>query len=570
MKIPYGQSNFKTVISENYVYVDKTRFIRTLEDEGRFSILLRPRRFGKSLFLSMLSHYYDMNFADEFASLFGQLAIGKNPTASHNQHQVLFLEFSGISTDSRAGIYAAFTSKVNNALLTFLGRYGYAPAAHNDIVREPTPAGKLETLLRHAQGQKIYVFIDEYDHFANSLLAEDLSHFRNIMGKGGFVRAFYELIKTGTQQGVIDRLFITGVTPVMLDSLTSGFNVVDNLSTHACFNDAIGFTRKETEGLIKPLADGCGLQLDSLMANVTAWYNGYCFSESCTAAGMYNADMVLYFIKHFDQKTCAYPRRMLDENIASDYGKILALFSIGDRNENYQVLEELIEKNEIVAKQRRKFDFDKGFDRNDFVSLLYYMGFITFKGSLLGRESYQIPNYVIKVLYFEYFKVELERLNVLTISDAHIEDSIIALALHNDPAPLLDEIRAILQQFSNRDFIKLDEKHIKTLLLTLLFQSPVYAIKSEPEMNHKYPDILLLERSPYAVQYEHLLELKYCKKSERSKNPRIWQDKLAEGVRQVQGYLQLPEVKMHQKLSAWVLLTDGDEVIVEPVVKPQE
>lgn len=220
MKIPYGESNFKTVLTRGYVYVDKTAYIRKLEETGKYLFLLRPRRFGKSLFVSMLEHYYDVLRRDEFDALFGGLHIGQHPTASRNGYQVLVMDFSGISTDSRENIFDAFCSKINNTLLGFLERYGYPRDYHATISAEPLPANKMEVLLRICQGQKIYLLIDEYDHFANTLLADDLEYFQQIMGKGGFVRALFEVLKTGTRQGILDRLFITDVTPLMLDSLT--------------------------------------------------------------------------------------------------------------------------------------------------------------------------------------------------------------------------------------------------------------------------------------------------------------------------------------------------------------
>jgi len=564
MKIPYGQSNYRKVIRNGFYYVDKTAFVRTLEEQGDYHVLLRPRRFGKSLFLSMLWHYYDVNFKDEFEPLFGHLDIGKNPTDSHNSYQVLFIEFSGIPTDDRDSIYQAFTSKIQHALYDFFKRYQFDQSYIDMLEQASGAASKMELFLTQVSGNKIYLLIDEYDHFANALLADDLNHFRSIMGKGGFVRAFYEVLKTATQRGVLDRLFITGVTPVMLDSLTSGFNMVKNLSHHPAFNRSIGFTRQETDALIQPLATQNQLSTESLMQDVTRWYNGYRFSPSQTQT-LYNADMVLYFLDNFDYEKSNYPRRMLDENIASDYGKVLAMFSIGNRDQNYEVLEKLIEHNEVVALHRRKFDFDKGFDRDDFISLLLYMGFITFKDVTLGRESFQIPNYVIRTLYYEYFKVELERRHQIKMPGVQIEDSIIALALHNDLAPLAKDIEGVLASFSNRDYIQLGEKHIKTLLLTLLYQSPVYFIKSEPELNRHYPDILLLERSPFAVKHQHLIELKYCKQSERKKSARIWQNKLDEGIEQVTSYLQLADVKRLTKLSTWVVLTDGCEVLIRQV-----
>lgn len=217
MKIPYGQSNYRKVIRNGFHYVDKTAFVRTLEDEGDYNILLRPRRFGKSLFLSMLWYYYDANFKHEFETLFGHLAIAKDPTPSHNSYQILFMEFSGIVTNEHSRMYQGFIDSVETALISFFKRYHYPESNIKSLRQHDSAEAMLKHFLTLTESAKIYLLIDEYDHFANALLADDLDHFRNIMGKGGFVRTFYEVLKAATQRGILDRLFMTGVTPVMLD-----------------------------------------------------------------------------------------------------------------------------------------------------------------------------------------------------------------------------------------------------------------------------------------------------------------------------------------------------------------
>jgi hypothetical protein len=556
MKIPYGESNFKKVISGGYVYIDKTAYIAQLETAGSYHFLLRPRRFGKSLFVSMLWHYYDVAHQHEFEALFGKLHIGQYPTPLKNSYQVLLMDFSGIETGKHEQVFQHFDHKVADALQNFLEYYQYPASTLHEVAAANSPQTRLVTFFRLLKGQKILLLIDEYDHFANTLLAEDLSLFQSIMGKGGFVRSFYEVLKSATMTGVLDRLFVTGVTPLMLDSLTSGFNIAENLSIHAGFNAAMGFTHAETRGLLQPLADQCGLATDTLMADVTDWYNGYRFHADAKET-VFNSDMVLYFAKHFDREKCAYPERMLDENIASDYRKIMALFQIGDSNANYQVLDALVNEGAVRAIQQRKFELDKHFDRDDFISLLAYMGFVTISSSSFMEITFIIPNQVIRELYFTYFKVALEQRNQLAIAEQPLRAAIRTLALQGDLQPLAVEMQGVLQVLSNRDLIKLDEKHIKTLLLTLLYQFPIYFIHSEREMDKKYPDVLLLERSPFAVKHQHLIELKYAKKGDGAAG---WEAKKQEGIAQVQGYLQLPAIAALPKLSAWLMLTDSERV----------
>ena len=242
MKLPYGESNFKKIITQNFLYVDKTAYIALLEENGSFNILLRPRRFGKSLFVSTLRYYYDIRFQEDFDSLFGTLAIGKNPTPLHNSYQVLVFDFSGIATDDEQSIRQGFHRRVETGLKKFLMQYGYPHEYAGIIEEQEAAAGKMDHFLSLIGDAKIYLLIDEYDHFANAVLGDSLGLFTKIVGKGGFVRAFYETLKTATMEGIIDRLFITGVTSITLDSMTSGFNIGDNITFHQDFNQAMGFT----------------------------------------------------------------------------------------------------------------------------------------------------------------------------------------------------------------------------------------------------------------------------------------------------------------------------------------
>ncbi len=561
MKIPYGESNFKKIISNNFLYIDKTAYVRTLEDVSSFNILLRPRRFGKSLFLSSLRYYYDIAYKDAFKDIFGGLDIGKNPTPLKNSYQMLLMDFSGIEVDSPESIRRDFTLEVKTKLIDFLQRYDYPAETTNRVEEQSNPAAAMKVFFTMIQEYKIYLLIDEYDQFANALLGKSVDDFKKVIGKGGFVRAFYETIKTAAGEGVVDRLFITGVTGITLDSLTSGFNITNNLTYQRDFNQVIGFTRAELEIVVQPLVDECDLDKQNLLDELAKWYNGYCFNIRSSEL-IFNSDMVLYFVKHFDLRDCSYPEQMLDENIGSDYGKIMKLFAIGDSERNYETLEELITTGEIIGGHSRKIDMDKGFDRDDFISLLLYMGFITIRGRALTRLRYGVPNYVIQRLYFEYFKVELENRGQFAISSQIIEDAVTDMALHNNITPFIKEITNVLTLFSNRDYMKMDEKHIKTVILTLLYQSTIYFIKSEPEVNNRYPDIMLLERNPFKVNHQFLFELKYSKKSDGAKG---WQDKKAEGIKQVQEYLQLEDIRETPKLRPYLLLTNGSEVEVVSV-----
>ncbi len=316
------------------------------------------------------------------------------------------------------------------------------------------------------------------------------------------------------------------------------------------------------ERVARPLVDVCNLEQQKLMGELSSWYNGYCFSTRAEER-VFNADMILYFIKKFDMKSCHYPERMLDDNIASDYRKIMQLFRIGDRAANFEILEELITTGKVVGLHSRKLDVEKKFDQDDFLGLLLYMGFITITGTLLNRIRYGIPNYVIQKLYYDYFRAEAEQRAQLTLSNRSIEDAMIELALHNNIAPLTEEIHKALAMFSNRDFMKMDEKHLKAVILTLLYQSEIYFIRSEPEVNNRYPDVMLLERNPFKVNHQFLFELKYRKKKDGEQGRR---KKKEEGIQQIREYLCLEDIRSLPKLRSYLLLTDGSEVEVEAVV----
>ena len=558
MKLPYGESNFKKIITQGFLYIDKTEYIAALEENGSYNILLRPRRFGKSLFVSTLRHYYDIRFKDEFEALFGGLAAGRRPTPLRNGYQVLFMEFSGINIKDEETIECDFAFEVTRRLRTFLKEYQYPAEAIRRVEEQSSPASLMKAFFEVVKDAKIYLLIDEYDHFANAVLGESQELFCAIVGKGGFVRSFYETVKTATMEGIVDRLFITGVTSITLDSMTSGFNIGDNITFHRDFNQAMGFTGRETKEMVRPLVEVCGLDNQEVMDTLGRWYNGYRFSSRADEK-IFNPDMVLYFIRHFDRGECRFPEQMLDDNIASDYGKIMRLFGVGDREKNFQVLEELITEGEIMGRHKGKLDLDinKPFERDDFISLLLYMGFITLSGTVLSQYRYRVPNYVVQKLYYGYFRAEIEQRSRITVSSHAVENAVAELALHNNIKPLVEEISRALALFSNRDFMRMDEKHIKAVILTLLYQSEVYFIRSEAEVNNRYPDILLLERNPIEVRYQFLFELKYSKKKEGEKG---LEAKRAEGIEQINTYQQLAEIRKLSKLKSYLLLTNGTEI----------
>jgi hypothetical protein len=278
----------------------------------------------------------------------------------------------------------------------------------------------------------IYLLIDEYDQFANAILAYSMEDFLTIVGKGGFVRSFYEILKMATYTGIVKKMFITGVTPITLDSLSSGFNIVSNISSEETFNAMAGFTQKEVSySLEASIFKRCeNIDKEELLKKIQKCYNGYLFNVKANER-IYNATLVNYFISKYDYKRCKMPVKMLDSNVASDYKAIMKLFNIDDSERNYKVLEELIENNSVIGEIKDRYDLNQEFSRDDFITLIYSMGFITIKDETFGGEfEFKIPNYVIKMLYFNYFAIELKNRNNLTM-DGDIKSFLRDLALGN-------------------------------------------------------------------------------------------------------------------------------------------
>ncbi len=555
-KIIYGESNFRKVtINNDYLYIDKTEYIEKLENINEsFLIFLRPRRFGKSLFLSTLQYYYDEKSQDEFEQIFQHTYIGNNPTALKNSYRILFFEFSGINIDSGVDlIYTSFSNKIRNSCRDYLEKYGYSKDRVAELENISIPSSIVDRFFSIVKEDSIYILIDEYDQFANAILAYRMEDYLTIVGKGGFVRSFYEVLKTATLSGVVQKMFITGVTPITLDSLSSGFNIVLNISNRREFNAVAGFTQDEVEySLENSIFQKCHIeQKEQLLEKIKTWYNGYLFNVKANQR-IYNATLLNYFISQFDYSDCTMPKKMLDSNVASDYKAIMKLFNIGDSDRNYTILEELIENNSISGAIKDRYDLNQEFRRDDFITLIYSMGFITIEEELFGEEyAFRIPNYVIKMLYFNYFAVELKKRNSLTF-DSDIKTLLRDLAMGNEK-PFQKQLSTVIKTLSNRDHVGFKEKHFQVISLALLSFADFYFIDSQPEKDNKYPDILLVGRDE-KVPNNYLLELKWIKDRDNREQVK------KEGMVQVEGYLKLDKIKSIPKLRSFLLMGSKDGV----------
>jgi len=555
-KIIYGLSNFKQIRSEEYLYIDKTRFIEILENRSeKYTLFLRPRRFGKSLFLSTLWHYYDESFLDEFDNLFRETYIGTNPTPLKNSYRVLFLEFSGIEVErGLETLHEDFLDNLKKNLSAYLRRYKYDIVYENELHNIEDTKQVTKRFFEMVQNDKIYLIIDEYDQFANALLSYNMEDFLKIVGKGGFVRSFYEVLKTETMTGTLQKMFITGVTPITLDSLSSGFNIVDNISYHEEFNELAGFTENEVRLSIKEsIAKKCDIDEDAIINQLEMLYDGYKFNLDADN-DIYNSTMVNFFLLRFDVKRCKFPEQLLDPNVASDYGAIMRLFRIGNKEKNYKILDELITTGEIKGKLKDRFDLDKGFFEDDFITLIYSMGIITHKRAMFGNKVFCIPNYMMEVLYLNYFAVEIEKRNNIPIQDGATA-MVRELAL-GDMKPFTEKLNDIVKILGNRDYAKFNEKHFQSIVLSLLSFAEFYYIQSEREFNNKYPDIVVTGRKPYEkeIEFNYLFELKWVNK----KQPFEIQKEKA--VQEIKEYLELDSINEIENLYAYAVVGSKDGV----------
>ncbi len=519
IKIPYGESDFKKLILENYFYQDRTDFIEKLEKwNSKYLIFLRPRRFGKSLFISTLHHYYGLEYKDEFQNLFGKLYIGQNPTEAANNYLVLRFELSRIDTASLERTYQVFLTNVIEGARTFLGAYGsfYTKEDKHTILGQKSPEAIVKTLFGITKTNKIphkiYLLVDEYDHFANELLSFDLDRFKSNVSTNGFVGKFYESFKTATGEGIVDRIFITGVSPITLDSLTSGFNISGNISLNPIFHDMMGFTHPEVEAILHQSAIP-GEKIPEMMADLEAWYDGYLFTEDAHNL-LFNPDMVLYFLREYSIMN-KYPAVMLDTNVISDYRKIKNIFKIGgEEDAKYELLETLVEKGYIDFPLTHLYNLELEFTEDDFLSLLFYMGMLSFRGVATIGWRFEVPNYVIKKLYFEYFTSIYLAKTRFAKTKRPIVQSISAMISEANPEPFFKLVEYVLaENHSNRDELVYGEKHLQTLMIGLLFPYESYYIHSEYEAKKGYPDIFLEKMPNRPVKFDIVLELKYVKKS---------------------------------------------------------
>ena len=526
MKFPYGISDFQQIIREDYFFVDRTARIRTIEEIGKQLLFLRPRRFGKSLLLSILENYYDVNRAGEFEQLFGHLAIGQNPTPLRNQYLVMRWDFSMVHAH---GEIETSERSLNNHLNTQLRFFARQYQEHLTTPIDINPEDGMDSLhsailAARQSPHPLYLLIDEYDNFANEVLMgggrDHQARYEALLYGDGLFKSLFKFIKGGAAGRGLERVFITGVSPVVLSDATSGYNVAENVSLEADLEDVCGFWEEEIAETLSRIAHQCNFspeKVDEALALMRSFYNGYAFTYNAKNL-IYNPTLALYFFKHFERH-CAAPRNMLDSNFATDRNKIAYVAGLPNGE---TVILDAVQEEPGVTIERLEDRFGLGEmltptpDRPFMASLLYYLGVLTLAGSTpLGEQQLRIPNLVARRLY-------VERIQELVLPDGRDRDAgwqaARTLFLTGDLQPLCDFVAGrYFRALDNRDYVTANELTLKTAFMTLLFHDPIYIVDSETAVGRGYGDLTLIRRPERWQQpqlWDFLLEFKLVKLSE--------------------------------------------------------
>ena len=561
MKFPYGIANFEKIRSEGYFYVDKTRYIEQLEHLPEIAtVLLRSRRFGKTLFANMLGWYYDRLHADRFASLFRGTYIYEHPTPRHNTYMMLTFNFSGINTQTLDNANQGFTVEVRSSVNLLTGRYKehFSELERQDIAQQEKPNDILNALFKKLNEKGLqhglYVIIDEYDHFANNILSQGKEMFKDLVRTDGYVRPFYESLKKGTES-VVDQIFITGVMPILLDSLTSGFNIGMNLSTDPRFNEMFGFTEDE----ISPIVESLGQNVSR--AEIRTYYNGYRFSPRAHQT-VYNSDMILYYALRYDAGQ-NYIESMIDINVVSDYRKIRAVLSIGDPALEEAVLTRIVAERTVTIPELQQLfvltrETEFLFTEEALISLLFYMGYLTLADYAGFGVCLRMPNLVLESLYLDYMHyVLMKRADVRVSTQDKLE--MLQQLLAGNPEHLIRLTERFLAGLSNRDYERFDEKYIKVVMLSLLSDLKAYIPHSEYEVGAAgYVDLYLQAVFEPQRSAHYFIELKYVK-ARAAKAVQARQER--EGRAALRHYLDSDVAKTIDNLHPYLLVFCKDKCV---------
>ena len=555
--VPYGVADFATVIEQNLYYVDKTMFIPELEKQPRNLFFIRPRRFGKSIFLSMLYSYYDCAQSHKFQSLFGNLWIGQHPTPLQGKYQVLFLDFSQI-TGNIDKLETKFNSYLSINLDAFVRQYSeYYQAEMEEILAQEDFEEKMELIFKAAKAHKyhLYLIIDEYDNFTNVILNERGEKvYHAITHADGFYRDVFKKFK-----GNFERIFMMGVSPVTLDDVTSGFNIGWNISIKPEFDEMLGFSTTDVVEMFTYYKEHGSIpadsDIDAIVNDMKPWYDNYCFAEDALKkkTRMFNCDMVLYYLRNYMDNGCS-PRQMIDPNTRTDYGKMKKLLQFDKLDgERKGIIRKIAEEEQIVTQLYESFSAYQIPKAEIFPSLLFYYGMLTIKGTRGSKLILGIPNNNVRKQYYGYLEEEYQAKAYVDVNQ--LTDYYYDMAYDGKwEEGLRFMADAYAKVSSVRDGIEA-ERNLQGFFMAYLNLNDYYITAPELELNHGYCDFFLLpDLTHYASQHSYILELKVLSKKDFSaivegeftedgkpmtKAEKQW----CEAVEQIHRYAEAPRVE---------------------------
>lgn len=516
--IPYGKSRFDEVRRDNFYYADKTQYLPLLEETGDYLFLIRPRRFGKSLFVSMMAAYYDAALADQFDTIFDGLWIKEHPTRLKNSFQLILFDFSLVGGKNVDELFDSFNSYCGQVLDNFAVRYAdqYDSDFVSDIKSMKVAKEKLTYINGKARlkGYDLYLIIDEYDNFTNVVLSSrGIDTFRELTHASGFYRDYFKVFKA-----MFSRVFLIGVSPITLDDLSSGYNIDWGISQDPRFNAMLGFSDSEVRTMFQYYKDNGKLKADAdieaMIEEMRPWYDNYCFAkESLSEERVFNSDMVLYYLRNQVVYGRA-PEEMVDKNIKTDYSKLemLAEMNLGlERERRMEVIEEVADRGEMYMALKTSFPAVEMGDEENFYSLLYYYGMLTMGGVRGQRIRMVVPNNCVREQYWGFMRKIYNRSHKM--NDHRLHDDMDKMAFDGDWRPLMERIaQAYKDNSSVRDSI-LGEHNLQGFFKAYLAMNALYLVWPEHELNYGYSDFLLVPdfaRYP-DVAHSYIMELKYVR-----------------------------------------------------------
>ena len=530
---PYGQATFDLFRQDEQAFVDKSLMIKYLDDKGtsRYPVLLRPRRFGKSTFVRMLKCYYDISYQDRYEELFSGSKIYDEDLPTHNSYHVINFDFSAVSTGNLNKLLTSFFVAVTDGIRDFKRRYKDFVFDYSDMDKTDPATLFTEFAIAYkdySDGQNLYVMIDEYDNFANEILSKDLELFQNITSKDGFLKTFYSAIKNQAMS-TIAKTFITGVSSVSLDSLTSGFNIALNVTSLDCFNEYAGFTEDELDILIPKLVDveQLGVTTKEIIERMKPVYDGYCFSRRSDKT-VYNSSMCLYYLtKVRQEQTLLNPEDYLDPACDQDGYKLEQLFGLADKETVDTIIDRYLQGEPFyLQKLSENINLNQviEYTREQLLSMLYYLGYLTINrnSSLDSGLSLVIPNQFMSKLFanctikLRFRKDAVFSSQKLDISEMmNLKDDLssftssctdfLSLIMSNQVLYHMNEIALNLVLYAKLDELSKDDFEVR-------LQKSLRVVG----VGEKFADLVVTVNKGTSNECIYLIELKYLTKTEAS------------------------------------------------------